>query len=360
MLAEEGNRITYELNVDWESSLKSSVDSSGSAVLSLVSVNAAVRGVYEAAQMLRLPALTLPQVRLLASDFDEISLPAAAKDSALVRQLSGDIVYATELGVYRKSPVATLYAQLLRYDPTQNTLRRYRRMVVQVTTSGVARAEHTLSRASQQENNPHLAVSQSVLADGQVMKFPVTQAGVYRMDRAFLSDAGLNPDTIEPNNLQLLGNGGKPLPALNGDDRPADLVENPVFVRGGGDGAFNDGDVLIFYGAAPTGWTFDTEQQQWDHYVNPFSVQNFYFLKVGAEAGLRVEKPAFPNYANPDTYNAVTGRLFVDFDQFIWSKQNGSGLSWVSNPIDPTLDMRGLSATRQNGLTIPSNRQMTT
>ena len=43
-----------------------------------------------------------------------------------------------------------------------------------------------------------------------------------------------------------------------------------------------------------------------------------------------------PTFADATVFSEVTGRVFVDFDDFNWSKQNGSGLTWVSSPIDPT------------------------
>jgi hypothetical protein len=123
---------------------------------------------------------------------------------------------------------------------------------------------------------------------------------------------------------------------LNDSDRPADLVQNPVFARGGGDGSFDENDALIFYAEDTAGWEYDAEAGEWTHYVNPFSSQNYYFLKVAGEDGLRVETAPFPAYVDATVFTTVPGRLYVDFDRFNWNKQNGSGLTWLSNPIDPT------------------------
>ena len=42
---------------------------------------------------------------------------------------------------------------------------------------------------------------------------------------------------------------------------------------------------------------------------------------------------SFPDFSSPSAPSAVTGRFFVDPDVFIWSKEHGSGHTWVSNPI---------------------------
>ncbi|MEM8484074.1 MAG: type IX secretion system sortase PorU [Bacteroidota bacterium] len=345
VLDEQATQTTYEIKATWMQSLKAAMDSSQSVSLTNRSAYAAVAGTFDVSEMLRLPTRAIPQVSVLASDYDEIALPLNVASDSVALALEGTPVYVSSPGTFRKAPVASLNFRLLTYDRGAGTLKRYRRLVVRVSHpqgNNVATGYNgtntgfTAGRRDPIVFNAHLAVTESVLAEDGVIKFPVTRDGIYRIDRTFLSEAGLNPDTIDPDRIQIFGNGGAPVPELNGDERAADLLQNPVFSRGGGDGSFDDADVVLFYGAATTGWTFNAEDEAWEHYVNPFSVQNFYFLKVGAEEGVRVEAPAFPDYPDATVFSEVTGRLFVDFDDFNWSKQNGSGLTWVSSPIDPT------------------------
>ena len=341
VLEETASQITYELTAEWNQTLKTAIDSSGSQVLSVRSANAAVRGVFDASQTVSLSSSRLPRLNVVASDFDEVTLPLGPDADTLALELAGASAFLSDPGTFRKQPVISLNFRLLTYDASNNMLRRYRRIVARVTRGSGENVTNalngpTLDRATALASNSQLAVQQSALSDGTIIKFPITREGIYRIDRTFLSEAGLNPDAIDPDKIQILGNGGAPLPALNSDPRPADLLENPVLVRGGGDGSFDDADVLLFYGAPPTGWNYDTDDAEWQHYVNPFSNQNFYFLKVAAEDGMRVAETPFPGYSDATQFSEVTGRLFVDFDLFNWSKQNGSGLTWVSNPVDPT------------------------
>lgn len=345
VLASDAQSVTYETTMDWAMSLPASIDSSGASTLAPSAVFAAVRADLEHSTQVSLPSLVVPRLEIVASDFDEYVLPAGDADSALVSDLSQPPASLSGLGTHRKQPVVSLVIRAITYTEDTATIRRYKRLVTRIIYRGSDRANsagrpfsQALTAASAAVSlNGHLRVDRSVLADGIVLKIPVTREGIYRIDRAFLSDAGLDPDTIDPDRLQVLGNGGAPLPALNSADRPVDLVQNPAYVTGGGDGSFGENDVLLFYGKAPSGWTYDAENGQWAHYVNPFSVQNYYFLKVADTDGLRLDSnPSFAALPGAERFSSVTGRLFVDFDRFNWSKQNGSGLTWVSNPIDAT------------------------
>lgn len=335
ILSQDAEGVTVEMTADWRLSLREAMDSSRASSLTPALVNIASNGNEEISELIYLPSRQRPRVDILESSFDELSVPPHADHNKLVMGLDGPVASLFGLGTYRKKPVVSLSFQPVVYDGSSSSLRRFRKVVARVTYASSG-GQFTLSQANAVSQNEHVLVDQSALSEGIIVKIPVTREGIYRIDRAFLTDAGLTPDTIDPDRIHILGNGGAPLPALNGTSRPADLVQNPVFRTGGGDGSFGDNDAILFYAASPTGWEYNVEDGEWNHYVNPFSVENYYFLKVAGENGLNVGNPAFVNLPGATTYSSVPGRLFVDFDQFNWSKQNGSGLTWVSNPIDPT------------------------
>ena len=138
-------------------------------------------------------------------------------------------------------------------------------------------------------------------------------------------------------------------PALNSAPRIADLAENPVFVRGGGDGSFDEGDAVWFYAKGPTGWQSVIQHdfrgdvirddqgnivRYWEHYVHPFSNENVYFIKIDETANLGLEQEAFPNFQNASPLTQIRGRHFVDLDDFLWARESGgTGHTWVSNLI---------------------------
>lgn len=319
-----------EVTAAWPRTLTAPPDSAGAVTPLRKAAWLGAAGGTSASHALALPALALPALSVVAADFEEARFaPADATEQAWLDQLPRAPVAALGLGYERKRPAATVTAHLVTYDPATQMLRRYSRLLVSARFGGNATGPGS-ARLLAGAPNPHLAVTRSVLAEGTVFKIPVAKEGVYRIDRAFLQALGLNPATIEPNNLKVYGNGGAPLPALNSAPRPADLVENPVFVTGGGDGAFNEGDLLLFYAAGPSGWTYHAGTGRWEHYVNPFSTVNYYFLKVDGGAGKRVGQEPFPAYPDAALVAQVTGRHFLDLDEYMWSIEDGSGLTWLS------------------------------
>lgn len=325
-------RYAVEVAVDWPTGLQAALDSAGVDRLDDGALMQISRGMLSLTETLELPSLASPRVVVVGSDYDEVNVPAGALNEVLQDLLSADPVTADGLGLMRKQPVVSLTMRLFAYDAAWGVLRRFRRMQIAVEPQPGAAA-----KAVRQGMNPHLAVERSVLADGVVFKIPITEEGIYRIDRSYLNallaSVGLTPSNIEPNNLQVFGNGGAPLPAPNAEPRIPDLAENPVFVRGGGDGSFDEGDVLLFYGAAPRGWRYDEAAGAWEHYVHPFSNANYYFLKVGTGPGLRVGDASFPDVSGVQVRSQVTGRYVVDLDETVWSKEHGSGHTWVSTQI---------------------------
>jgi hypothetical protein len=101
-------------------------------------------------------------------------------------------------------------------------------------------------------------------------KFPVVQNGIYRIDSLTLSQAGvLSVAGFDPAKIQLFHNG----------------KEVPLYVFGEGDGAFNQGDFVEFYGKrndasmdrslfADTSWLINSA-------FSLFTDTSWYFLTVG-------------------------------------------------------------------------------
>ena len=336
-----------EANVDWPMTLEQIRDSSMQVLGEMPDAKGRVLALFSNGLITDSWTATLdqparPQVRLVSSNYDEIPLNLVTEEEA-----AASVLEAGPAGWLRGQPVSDIEVKWIQFLPEERILRRYRRLVFEVVEEPVA----SLQMSRQTAPNPHLAVTNSVLSSGSFFKMQVNEEGVYRIDRALLSGIGLDPDAIDPNQIRVFGNGGAPLPALNSAERPVDLVENPILVEGGGDGSFDEGDRVLFYGKGPEGWTYDSVNQ-WTHYVNPFSVQNVYFLQVdGSGEGKRIVTEPFPAYTDAVSYTRVTGRHYVDFDEFNWSKQNGSGLTWLSNPVNAPGRLDILDEIRLPGLT---------
>lgn len=324
LVESDSNRELYELNAQWKDAQPN------------------LGGLLEVSTLLTLPSLVQPTVRVIAAEYDEFPFdPTSA--------IGSDPAQVVGLGISRKKPMATLVARLLTYDSTSVTLRRYRHMRIEVTYPVQSQS---MQKFQGQSDNPHLAVQRSILADGDLFKIAISESGMYRIDRAFLESLpGLEipVQSIDPEQIRVFGNGGAPVAALNSAPRIADLIENQVFVQGGGDGQFDESDAVWFYGKGPTGWRSEqlmdsrgrpiTDSQgqpmrQWSHYVHPFDSTNYYFLQIGVANSASYSQENYLDIQPSTLQTEVVGRYVVDLDEYLWGREGGhSGHTWVSTII---------------------------
>ncbi len=132
------------------------------------------------------------------------------------------------------------------------------------------------------------AQAPSVLAEGTWYRIAVTESGMYRLDAKKLRDMGIALAGLNPKNLQIYGNGGTLLPQSNALPRPADLIQNAIWVKGEEDDRFDESDALFFYAEGPHVVRFDSAQNSFFHQINAYSDSSYYYLNIGARPGLRV------------------------------------------------------------------------
>ena len=289
-------------------------------------------------ETIELPSKDVPDLSLLASAYDELDLPVG--DTLVAQETSGPVVWLDGLGTSQGRHLINLGVRLLVYE--DGVVRRYRQVRASVRYASGAGKQGVASRfaVSRRNDNPHLDIEESVLANGVVYKIPMHTTGLYRIDRDFLAALSdfPSPDAIDPDRVAIYGNGGAPVPALNSAPRLADLVEQPAYRSGGGDGSFDAGDAVVFYGKGPYGWTYGEEG--WEHYVHPFSNENYYFVKIlDEDAALPVSEP-FPAYTGLETRSETEGRYMVDFDEY-HVEQGERNRTHVGHDADPC---RGLAA----------------
>ncbi len=149
----------------------------------------------------------------------------------------------------------------------------------------------------------------SKLSNGTIYKIAVTSTGVQKLDYDFLKDLGVDLDNLDPRNIQLLGNGGKQL--IERMDVPIDddLLENRIFVSGEADGSFDQNDYILFYGVGTRNWTYNPNIAcgKYQHSINPYTDESYYFIKIGATNGLRIQNRASIGIGNYTTtsYDAL-------------------------------------------------------
>ena len=131
------------------------------------------------------------------------------------------------------------------------------------------------------------AKGQTVLSSGDWYKVGVTETGIYKLDRNFLNNLGLNVNSIDPGTLKIYGNGGGGmLPQSNAEPRAFDLIENAIMASGQSDGSFDANDYFLFYGRSPNRikWT----ETGLDYEKNLYADTTYYFITVDGADGLRI------------------------------------------------------------------------
>ncbi|MDA0874063.1 MAG: type IX secretion system sortase PorU [Bacteroidetes bacterium] len=309
----------------WDTPLREMADSAGIGIWNHDRLDVLSGGLLMASHRLDLPALAFPDVQVVSRSFDETPVRIELPESDPWQGRPD--VWASGLGTLRKQSVVNIVTMPYRLDAESGVLRRLNRLTVAVTF-GAAEASVPV-RASKGR------ASESVLATGTLFRISIAEDGVYRITRSLLTSLGQNPDQIDPNAIQLFGNGGRPLPARVGDERTDDLEELPAVRSGGGDGRFDASDEVLFYASAPRGWTWSAAGME--HFVHPFSNDNAVVLKIGS-GGRRLEQLVDPGTATAPMLTTTQGRYVVDLEEAIWSREHPSGHDWLSNRIRPGID----------------------
>ncbi len=177
-----------------------------------------------------------------------------------------------------------------------------------------------------QSRNAPPAITNSVLGSGKWFKFKIDQTGIYKIDKAFLNNLGLNTDGINPRNLQVYGNGGKSLPLLNSQNTIFDLPENAIQVVGEEDGNFDGGDYILFYGTGTEGYVDENDSN-----INPYSDESYYYVTVDGGAGKRVRAMTEPTGSVEFTINQFDDYKFHEEDEESPTKL---GRVWYGNRFD--------------------------
>ena len=180
----------------------------------------------------------------------------------------------------------------------------------------------------------HDYAEESILASGDWYKLCVDETGIYKLDYSNLESLGIDPDDITRQNFSLFGNGTGMLPEANDEYRYDDLKQNPIYVSGDPNGKFSSSDYILFYGKSPHQWSFNEDNEVWEHEVHLYSDHNCYFLTVNRGEGKRISQ------RSSVTESATTTKTtFVDYDYHQEDKNNliGSGRYWYGEVFNVTL-----------------------
>ncbi len=245
-------------------------------------------------------------------------------------EIPNQIHYIVEKGVVRKIPVS-----YLKLYPLVRLSSGEIRKVVSIELEVFYEERSNLFTADRKENS-HKALkfaNQSVLSSGEWYKIATVKRGVYKITPDFLEKMGIDTRTIDPRNIKLFGYGNGMLPIKNNVERPDDLIENAIYVKGETDGRLDEGDFIAFYGEGQVVWSFDTVKNVFNHLLHHYSDTVFYYLNIGSTPGKRIQKATPLTSANQE----VT--TFDDYDFYEIDKVNllKSGALWLGETFENQL-----------------------
>lgn len=188
-------------------------------------------------------------------------------------------------------------------------------------------------KASQKLLNP--PVNESILNEGQLYKFSVSETGIHKLTGSDLEAAGISLGNIDAKKIQVFGNPGGVVPRANIDSRYDDLTEIPVLIKGTTNSTFEADDELIFFAEGAT--TYKKSEDDFYQFIqNPFDFENYIFIRLNVEGGKRISQtvPYQADNEPQSDYLHIT-RYEEDHKNLLDDAfgTEGSGLEWYDNPL---------------------------
>jgi len=226
----------------------------------------------------------------------------------------------------RRSTIPAVYVMPVYRDESGS----YRRL-----TSFTLEVSLSTKNEPNRETDAREYAAYSVLREGDWFRIAVRQTGVHILTYQDLVDMGFNPGQSDPRKISLFGNGNGMLPEPNSMDRPDDLTENAIFVAGEEDGRFDPDDYILFFGLAAVKVYFNNFYDYFEHEVNFYTDETYYFLTQRPVNGKRIQEES-AIYTEP-THEVTTFQDFVYYEKEAVNLIK-SGKIWYGEVFDQKLD----------------------
>lgn len=163
---------------------------------------------------------------------------------------------------------------------------------------------------------------ESVLSEGEWIKISVSKSGIYKIDKAFLDKHAPHFSKVSPGILKIYGGHSGELPQLNSAASTKGLVELPVHLKDENN-SWDGDDFIAFYARDPHHVFFSEEK--WQHSINPYSDQNFFYISVDGSPSKRIT-----SYSNPkENSNIETDLPYYHYEEQELYNLLSSGRLWV-------------------------------
>lgn len=262
----------------------------------------------------RLPQYSLRLENVTASQFtlkNPVYAPLTPEEAKFLpkEQLKSTPVIRISHGIANGKATSIITFVPLRLNPQNGQLEKLTQFEYTYTQNPTAKKEQVSAARSRTYK------TNSVLSSGAWFKIGVPETGIYKIDRKFLQDLGINLNGLNPRHIQLYGNGGGMLPQANAAPRHDDLVENAILINGEQDGSFDADDYLLFYGQGPHAWHPNAARNGFSHSLNIYSDTTYYFVTVGNAPGRRITSANVPAPGSAPTITTFNERDFHELER---------------------------------------------
>lgn len=261
------------------------------------------------------------QVRIENAIYEPVTTIGGKLIESIKPQLSNQIDIKYQVGYAQKAPQLDVYFVPMRVNASTGKIEKLVQFTLVITTSG------NISYKTTDEDE---FGDGSVLASGSWYKVSVVREGIFKIDRNWLNSNGIS-GTVSFDNFGVFGNGGGMLPESNAAFRYDDLQENAIYKKDvNGNGLFDDGDYIYFFGQAPHRWNYNEATNKFTHANNLYSDQTYYFITPDAGSGKYITDKTSEATENISTssYDYLT---FYDTDKI---NLLNSGRKWYAEVID--------------------------
>ncbi len=222
----------------------------------------------------------------------EFDKPLSQFPDSFKNSISDSFNYSHEIGYINKEP--KLMLNLTPFKKRNGNLKFIQTLLISIT----AKPESAKLGKRGKDEWPKA----SPLALGNWIKLGIDTTGIFKITYQDLKNFnGINPETVNPKNLHIYGNGGQMLPQSLSGDYPKGLREKAIRVKGEEDGSFDKSDYVLFYGRGPSQWNFNQGAKKFKHRNNDYSDSGYYFLTENNQKGKRLSQQQSLNNATYST-----------------------------------------------------------
>jgi hypothetical protein len=255
-------------------------------------------------QVLDAQFTTLKGKYVLNPEFERDSLSVLKKYSSYSGKIfshQNEIAQFGEFGLFRSLLIQTIKLYPVNFDSINNEIKIYNKIVIRINYGRQVYPAELITDAQLQfavlnwdvaskwgiKSGSILKKETSILAAGPWYRFETSDEGIYKIDRTFLQNLGIDINSLDPRTIKLFSTGGYSLPENYSSTSNKKFQEVAIFIIGAQDGKFDTQDYILFYGRGTEFWEYDSQVRKVVRIKNPYSRKNYLWLTHGGTSGKR-------------------------------------------------------------------------